>query len=48
MMRLRVGAQFGTLMIFIGYAGLNAFNFNVAPGYHGDKNGEEEENAKRS
>eukprot|EP00553_Chaetoceros_curvisetus_P000103 CAMPEP_0204624898 /NCGR_PEP_ID=MMETSP0717-20131115/10661_1 /ASSEMBLY_ACC=CAM_ASM_000666 /TAXON_ID=230516 /ORGANISM="Chaetoceros curvisetus" /LENGTH=135 /DNA_ID=CAMNT_0051640447 /DNA_START=115 /DNA_END=522 /DNA_ORIENTATION=- len=34
MMRLRVGAQFGTLLIFIGYAGLNAINFDVAPGYH--------------
>eukprot|EP01083_Nonionella_stella_P077771 212516_1 len=34
MMRLRVGAQFGTLLIFMGYAGLNSFNFEVAPGYH--------------
>ena len=34
MMRLRVGAQFGTLLIFMGYAGLNSFNFAIAPGYH--------------
>lgn len=34
MMRARVAAQFTTLMIFIGYAGLNAFNLDIAPGYH--------------
>ena len=34
MMRLRVGAQFATLMIFVGYAGMNAFNMDIAPGYH--------------
>mmetsp|Transcript_6658 Transcript_6658/g.8423 ORF Transcript_6658/g.8423 Transcript_6658/m.8423 type:complete len:135 (+) Transcript_6658:103-507(+) len=39
MMRLRVGAQFSTLLIFIGYAGINAINFDVMPGYHG-KDGE--------
>ena len=32
MMRLRVGSQFATLMIFIGYAGMNAFTFDLAPG----------------
>ncbi|GFH58659.1 hypothetical protein CTEN210_15135 [Chaetoceros tenuissimus] len=34
MMRARVGAQFATLLIFIGYAGLDAINFDIAPGYH--------------
>ncbi len=34
MMRLRVGAQFATLMIFIGYAGMESFNLAIAPGYH--------------
>mmetsp|Transcript_12711 Transcript_12711/g.18550 ORF Transcript_12711/g.18550 Transcript_12711/m.18550 type:complete len:142 (+) Transcript_12711:99-524(+) len=42
MMRLRVGAQFGTLMIFIGYAGMNAFNLDISPGYHGNS-GEEKD-----
>lgn len=37
MMRLRVGAQFLTLMFLMGYAGMNAINFSIAPGYHGDK-----------
>lgn len=39
MMRLRVGAQFGTLLIFMGYAGMSAINFDISPGYHpkGDK-----------
>ena len=32
MMRLRVASQFATLMIFIGYAGMNAFTFDLAPG----------------
>eukprot|EP00581_Thalassiosira_minuscula_P016906 CAMPEP_0183711922 /NCGR_PEP_ID=MMETSP0737-20130205/7253_1 /TAXON_ID=385413 /ORGANISM="Thalassiosira miniscula, Strain CCMP1093" /LENGTH=154 /DNA_ID=CAMNT_0025940493 /DNA_START=103 /DNA_END=567 /DNA_ORIENTATION=- len=32
MMRLRVGSQFATIMIFIGYAGMNAFTFDFAPG----------------
>lgn len=36
MMRLRVGAQFMTLMFLMGYAGMNAINFTIAPGYHGN------------
>mmetsp|Transcript_23883 Transcript_23883/g.33519 ORF Transcript_23883/g.33519 Transcript_23883/m.33519 type:complete len:134 (-) Transcript_23883:100-501(-) len=32
MMRARVGAQFATLMIFIGYYGLSEFNLKFAPG----------------
>lgn len=32
MMRLRVGSQFATLMIFVGYAGMNAFTLDFAPG----------------
>lgn len=43
MMRLRVGAQFATLMIFIGYAGMESFNVAFAPGYHPK---EEEEKKK--
>jgi hypothetical protein len=34
MMRARVGAQFATLLIFMGYAGMEAINFKIAPGYH--------------
>jgi len=34
MMRARVGAQFATLLIFMGYAGMDAINFAIAPGYH--------------
>ena len=43
MMRLRVGAQFATLMIFIGYAGMSAFNLNIAPGYHPDEEDEKKQ-----
>ncbi|KAL7521346.1 hypothetical protein ACHAWX_006019 [Stephanocyclus meneghinianus] len=32
MMRLRVGSQFATIMIFVGYAGWNSFTFDFAPG----------------
>ena len=32
MMRLRVGSQFATIMIFIGYAGWRSFTFEMAPG----------------
>lgn len=32
MMRLRVGSQFATILIFMGYAGMNAFSFELAPG----------------
>lgn len=32
MMRLRVGSQFATIIIFVGYAGMNAFNMKLAPG----------------
>ena len=37
MMRSRVTAQFVTLMIFIGYAGMSSFNLKIAPGYRGDE-----------
>lgn len=33
MMRARVGAQFFTLVAFVGYVGLDSFNFEVAPAY---------------
>lgn len=32
MMRLRVASQFATLLIFIGYAGMNSFTMQLAPG----------------
>lgn len=44
MMRARVGAQFATLLVLAGYAGMSSLNFNIAPGYHGkqkDNNAEE-------
>lgn len=33
MMRARVGSQFATLLIFMGYAGMNAIDFKIAPMY---------------
>mmetsp|Transcript_34047 Transcript_34047/g.74655 ORF Transcript_34047/g.74655 Transcript_34047/m.74655 type:complete len:137 (+) Transcript_34047:115-525(+) len=48
MMRLRVAAQFGTLMIFIGYAGWNSFNFKAMPGMIVDDDAErKKEHEKR-
>jgi hypothetical protein len=32
MMRLRVGSQFATILVFIGYMGINSFTFEMAPG----------------
>jgi len=45
MMRARVGAQFATLLVLAGYAGMSALNFNLAPGYHPKKNSDEDERA---
>ena len=46
-MRARVGAQFATVMIFIGYYGMNSFNVNFAPGYSGkEKKDEKSEEGK--
>ena len=48
MMRLRVAAQFGTLMIFIGYAGWNSFNLKAMPGMIVDDDAErKKEHEKR-
>lgn len=33
MMRLRVGAQFVTIMVFVGYAGMNTFNMQFRPNH---------------
>eukprot|EP00978_Attheya_sp_CCMP212_P045375 scaffold343763_cov58-Attheya_sp.AAC.1 len=41
MMRARVGAQFATLCIFVGYAGMESFNLKFAPGYGDDKDNKE-------
>ena len=46
MMRLRVAAQFGTLMIFIGYAGWNAFSFQAMPGMIVDESKQKKEERK--
>jgi len=32
MMRLRVGSQFATILIFVGYYGFSQFNLGLAPG----------------
>jgi len=46
MMRARVGAQFATLLVLAGYAGMSSLNFNIAPGYHPkERFGDEEESA---
>jgi len=42
MMRARVGAQFATLLVLAGYAGMSSLNFSIAPGYHGDKKDKKE------
>mmetsp|Transcript_411 Transcript_411/g.1036 ORF Transcript_411/g.1036 Transcript_411/m.1036 type:complete len:134 (+) Transcript_411:133-534(+) len=43
MMRLRVGAQFATLAMFVFYVGLDNINFEIAPQYQRSKKQEEEE-----
>ena len=47
MMRMRVAAQFATLMAFVGYMGLENVNFDVAPNYNAAKKAEEEMNRKK-
>lgn len=42
MMRARVGAQFATLLAFVGYVGFDNVNFEIAPAYHNAKKAEEE------
>ncbi|VEU37679.1 unnamed protein product [Pseudo-nitzschia multistriata] len=42
MMRLRVGAQFATLAMFVFYVGLDNINFEIAPQYQRAKKEEEE------
>lgn len=42
MMRARVGAQFATLLAFVGYIGYDSINFEVAPAYFNAKKAEEE------
>jgi len=43
MMRLRVGAQFATLAMFVFYMGLDNINFEIAPQYQRAKKREEAE-----
>merc|ERR1719469_410654 len=43
MMRLRVGAQFATLAMFVFYVGLDNINFEIAPQYQRVKKKEREE-----
>ena len=40
MMRARVGAQFATLVAFVGYIGLDQTNFAIAPAYYQHKEAE--------
>jgi hypothetical protein len=40
MMRARVGAQFATLLAFVGYMGFEQVNFDVAPAYFQAKDAE--------
>jgi hypothetical protein len=40
MMRARVGAQFATLLAFVGYVGFDSFNFEIAPAYFHTKKAE--------
>mmetsp|Transcript_44205 Transcript_44205/g.106513 ORF Transcript_44205/g.106513 Transcript_44205/m.106513 type:complete len:131 (-) Transcript_44205:202-594(-) len=47
MMRMRVAAQFATLMAFVGYMGLDNVNFDVAPNYYAAKKAEEETNRQK-
>jgi hypothetical protein len=41
MMQLRVGAQFVTLLCFIGYVGLDEFDMRLAPMYQEAKKAEQ-------
>ena len=43
-MRARVGAQFATLLAFIGYVGPESVNFEIAPAYYRAKQAEEDYN----
>jgi hypothetical protein len=40
MMRARVGAQFATLLAFVGYMGFERVNFEIAPAYFHTKEAE--------
>jgi hypothetical protein len=42
MMRARVGAQFVTLVIFIGYLGYEQLDFRLAPKYQDKKKKDQE------
>lgn len=42
MMRARVGAQFVTLVVFIGYLGYEQFDLRLAPKYQDKKKREKE------
>jgi hypothetical protein len=43
MMRARVGAQFATLLIFVGYAGMSNFDLRLAPMYQDGKKAKQEQ-----
>mmetsp|Transcript_20742 Transcript_20742/g.51450 ORF Transcript_20742/g.51450 Transcript_20742/m.51450 type:complete len:131 (-) Transcript_20742:2074-2466(-) len=47
MMRLRVGAQFATLAMFVFYVGVDNINFEIAPQYQRAKKKEKEEELLR-
>ena len=47
MMRARVGAQFATLLAFVGYMGFDRVNFEIAPAYFHTKEAEAASKKKR-
>lgn len=47
MMRARVGAQFATLIAFVGYVGPSNVNFEIAPAYYRAKEAEEDYNKRQ-
>lgn len=47
MMRARVAAQFVTLLIFVGYTGLDKFDFTIAPMYQRSKEKKEDTQSEK-
>jgi hypothetical protein len=47
MMRLRVGSQFATLIVFIGYYGFSNFDLTMAPMHQAAKKLQDEQESKK-
>lgn len=43
MMRMRIGAQFVTILCFVGYMGLDQFDWRLAPMYQEAKKAERDQ-----